>query len=340
MKIKKEYIVLILIIAALCAYLVKRSSDRSSYQLPDVPQVSQKEITRMQITKGESAIVIDKQDSNWYIAPAKYPADANKVKTMLDNVEKITLTALVSESEDYHRYELSEDQKINVKAWQGDSLKRDIDVGKTAPSFRHTFVRTAGNNRVFHAQGNFRNAFDLTVDDLRDKSVLVIKPEDVQQIQITKENQSVTLTRAQPPVAVEAPQAEKSADQADPAKEPTWQSTDGREIDAAALDRMLKSIANLRCEKFIEDRKKEDFSAPLISVQLKGAREQSLSIFAKTGDKDDGSPAISSDSDYPFILSASQVENLIKAPSKILKIPEAEETKSDSEKPQKKEQKE
>ena len=103
MKIKKEYIILVLIIAALCVYLVMRSSDRALYQLPDVPQVSQKEITRLQITKGNTAIVINKQDSNWYIAPAGYTADTNKVKAMLDNVEKLTLTALVSESKDYNR---------------------------------------------------------------------------------------------------------------------------------------------------------------------------------------------------------------------------------------------
>jgi hypothetical protein len=323
MKIKKEYIILVLIIAALCVYLVMRRSDRTLYQLPDVPQVSQKEITRVQITKGKTAIVINKQGSDWYIAPAEYPADAAKVKAMLDNVEKLTLTALVSESGDYNRYELSADQKINVKAWKGDELKRDIDVGKTAPSFRHTFVRTAGDDRVFHAQGNFRNAFDLTVDDLRDKTVLEIKPEDIQQIQITKENQSLTFTRTQPPTAVEAPEAEKSADKkASQDREPVWQSADGRAVDASALNRILKSLADLRCEGFIDDRKKEDFTAPLISLLLKGAQEYRLSIFAKIAEKDSGSPAISSASDYPFILSENQVARLMKAPSEILKTDE------------------
>ena len=106
---------------------------------------------------------------------------------MLDNIEKLTLTALVSESKNYNRYDLSGEAKINVKAWQGDSLKRDIDVGKTASSFRHTFVKTAGDDRVFHARGNFRNTFDTTVDDLRDKTILTYTPSDIQQIQITQE---------------------------------------------------------------------------------------------------------------------------------------------------------
>ena len=340
MKIKKEYVVLVLVIAALIAYLVMRSSDRAIYQLPDVPQVSQKDITKLQITRGKNAIVLKKRDSNWHIEPAEYPADAGKVKAMLDNVEKITLTALISESKDYHRYELNADQKINVKAWQGDSLKRDFDVGKSATSFRHTFVKTADDDRVFHAQGNFRNTFDQTVDDLRDKLVLEIKPEDIQQIQITTKDQVLNFTKTQPPVEVQAPETGESADKTPQADGPVWQSTDGREVDAAALDRMLKSLSKLRCEKFIDDRKKEDFSAPLISLQLKSAQEHSLAVFAKLEEKDSGSPAISSASDYPFILSASQVERLTKAPSEIMKVPEKDETKSAAPKPESKEKKE
>ena len=45
MKIKKEYIILALIIIALSVYLVMRRGDRTLYELPDLPQVSQKEIT-------------------------------------------------------------------------------------------------------------------------------------------------------------------------------------------------------------------------------------------------------------------------------------------------------
>ena len=170
MKIKKEYIILAIIIIALSVYLVMRRGDRTLYELPEIPEISQKEITRLQITKGKTVIDLNKKDNRWYIAPQEYPADDNKVKNMLDNIEKLTLTALVSESKNYNLYDLSGEDRINVKAWQGDSLKRDIDVGKTASSYRHTFVKMAGDDRVFHARGNFRNTFDFSVDDLRNKT--------------------------------------------------------------------------------------------------------------------------------------------------------------------------
>ena len=334
MKIKKEYILLAVIIVALSVYLVMRRGDRTLYELPEIPQVSQKEITRLQITKGKTIIDLNKKDNSWYIAPKEYPADTDKVKNMLDNIEKLTLTALVSESQNYNLYDLSGEVKINVKAWQGDRLKRDIDVGKTASSFRHTFVKTAGDDRVFHARGNFRNTFDTTVDGLRDKIILTYTPSDIQQIQITEEKQSFMLTRTQLPEKEESSTAEKKESTAPPAQKTVWQTPDGRTGDEAAVNQLLNTLSNLRCETFIEDRGKEDFTTPLINIRLKGSQEYSLSIFAKTEEEESAQPAISSASKYAFRLTDSEVEGILKDASNILKEPGSDEKTTEPEKPE------
>jgi len=336
MKIKKEYIILAVIIIALSVYLVMRRGDRTLYELPQIPQVSQKEITRIEITRGKAIIDLTKKDDSWYIAPKEYPADAGKVKNMLDNIEKLTLTALVSESQNYDIYDLSGEAKINVKAWQADSLKRDIDVGKTASSFRHTFVKTAGDDRVFHARGNFRNTFDTTVDDLRDKTILTYTPSDIQQIQITEGKQSFMLTRTQPPEKEESPTAEKEESAAPPAQKTVWQTQDGRTGDEAAVSQLLNTLSNLRCETFIEDRGKEDFTTPLINIRLKGSQEYSLSIFAKTEEKESEQPAISSASKYAFRLTDIAAQGIMKDASNILKEPETDEKATEPEKPESK----
>ena len=336
MKIKKEYIVLAIIIIALSVYLIMRRGDRTLYELPEMPQVPQKEITRIEITRGKAIIDLTKKDDSWYIAPKEYPADAGKVKNMLDNIEKLTLTALVSESQNYDLYDLSGEAKINVKAWQADSLKRDIDVGKTASSFRHTFVKTAGDDRVFHARGNFRNTFDTTVDDLRDKTILTYTLSDIQQIQITAEKQSFMLTRTQLPEKEESPTAEKEESAAPPAQKTVWQTPDGRTGDEAAVNQLLNTLSNLRCETFIEDRGKEDFTTPLINIRLKGSQEYSLSIFAKTEEKESEQPAISSASKYAFRLTDSAAQGIMKDASNILKEPETDEKTTEPEsKPEK-----
>jgi hypothetical protein len=339
MKLKKEYIILAVIIIALSVYLYKRSSDRTLYELPAIPKVAQKDITKLQITKGKTAIVLTKKDDKWYIEPAGYPADANKVKDMLNALENFTLTALVSESKNYSLYELDPEQKINVKAWQGDDLRLDFDLGKTASSYRHTFVKPSGEERVFHARGNLKNSFDLSVDQLRDKAVLAFNPTDIQQVQISKDQQSLVFTRTPVPVEVKAPDAEKTEkkeDSTQPAQRLVWQAANGKPANESALNQLLSTLSNLRCEKFIDDRKKEDYTSPLFTLQLKGAKEYSLAIFPKAEEKETAYPAISSGSDYPFQLSGSEVNRIMKAPDDFLQKSEADQKKAEPQKPESK----
>jgi hypothetical protein len=319
MKLKKEYVILGLIIVGLGGYLLTRSENRTLYQLPDLPQVANNDITRLEITKGDTRIVLNKTDNNWYIAPQAYPADASKIKDILDSSINLTLTALVSESRNYERYDLGEGEKINLKAWQGDSLGRDIDVGKTAPSFRHTFVKLAGDDRVFHANGNLRAKVDQPVDMLREKTVLALTPADIREIEVSKGKQTWVFTRTEIPATEKTTEAGTQAGASGPAPKKVWQTADGRQSDDAAFVPLLNALANLRCEKFIDDRKKGEFTAPLYALKLKNGHVYELSIFAKLREEDQAFPAASSGSDYPFLLSSSQVDRIMQMPQELLK---------------------
>jgi hypothetical protein len=324
MKIKKEYMILLLIIVALSVYLFIRKEDRTLYELPVLPGISKKDISKIEITKGKTSIVLNKKDDQWYIGSQQYPADNNKVNEILDASEKLTLTALVSESKDYIRYDLTDEKKINVKAWQADTLKRNFDVGKTASSFRHTFVKLADDNRVFHASENFRNKFDQSVDNLREKTVFSVQVSDIDQIHITKDQQSLTLRRT-PVAEADKPQAtDPPADSPSPSIKAEWQTAEGETADKLTLNRLLNSLANLRCDKFIEDRKKDDFAAPLYTVKLRGAKDYMLSIFARLNDDDPNFPAISSENDYPFLLSKAKAESIMQDPDKLIKKPDTD----------------
>ena len=115
-----------------------------------------------------------------------------------------------------------------------------FDVGKAAPSFRHTFVKIAGDDRVFHASDNFRFRFESGLDELRDKTVLSFNRQDLQEIRIAQGTASVTLTRTPPPA--ETPPAGPPAPAA-------WQLADGRPADGAAVD-LFRAYAKIMFWKF------------------------------------------------------------------------------------------
>jgi hypothetical protein len=324
MKIKKEYIILGLLIIGLSVYLLMRKTDRTLYKLPVLPQVSKSDISKIEVSKNATSFILSKKDNKWYIEPQGYPADENKIDAMLAALADLKLTALISESKDYGRYDLNEEKGIRVKAWQGDTLKRDIDVGKAASSFRHTFVKLAGDDRVFHARDNFRSKFDQTVDDLRDKTILSFKASDIQEILITDHQKSLDFICKQLAAEKTASSEEKAGSASVPAVKTIWQSADGKTADESGLKRLLAFLSNLRCDKFIDDRKKSDFNNPLFSITLKGTQDYSLLIFSKLKEDDSDHPAISSGSDYPFYLSKSTAEGLMKTPADLLKTTETD----------------
>ncbi len=318
MKIKKEYSILLAVIIALSLYLTLRNPDRTLYKLPEVPEVARKDISKIEIAKPDISIVLNKQGGSWHIAPQAYSADTDMVKNMLDVIEKLTLTALVSESKNYDRYNLNDNEKIVVKAWKEDTLRREFEVGKAATSYRHTFVKLAGDDRVYHARGNFRDKFDQTVDNLRDKTVLSFDQTEIQEIRIAKGEQLMVFGRKQVPVEVTAGKEAEVRSPPSPKAETVWQTAEGKKGDESKLSRLLTTLSNLRCEKYIDDRKKEDFTNPIYALQLKGLQEYTLSIFAKTDKSDKNYPAVSSANDYPFLLSDRQADDIMSNPDEML----------------------
>ncbi|MDY6954927.1 MAG: DUF4340 domain-containing protein, partial [Thermodesulfobacteriota bacterium] len=283
------------------------------------------EISKIEISKAGTTMVLNKRDDKWYIAPEGYLVDTQKVEAMLDGMETLAVTALVSESESFGRYDLDDDKKITVKAWQGETLKRNFDVGKAASSFQHTFVKLSGDDRVYHGRGNFRSQFDQTVDGLRDKTVLSFDQKEIQGIQVTKGQDIIAFKRGQVPVEVKASKeddAEASPSPHEGVGKMVWQTADGKAGDGARIDRLLDTLSNLGCEKYIDEKKKEDLTDPIWTVQVQGAKEYTLSVFAKKDEDANNYPAISSENDHPFLLPKWQADRLMKKPDDMIKKPD------------------
>ena len=322
MKVKKEYVLLVLIILVLSVYLYFRSTDRTLYEIPGVPDLAGDDITEIDIYRsGAATISLNKKDDQWVIKPQGFLADTDKVKAMVNHIKKIALTALVSEAKDYNRYELGDDQKITVKARTGDKLGRDFDVGKTAPSYQHTFVKLAGDANVYHARGNFRSNFDQTVESLRDKTVFSFDKNEITEIQISKGQETLTLERKEVSVEPEPTQKAEKEKKTTTKKETVWLNPEGRVGDASKVSALLKALSDLACKKYTEDRKKVDFKDPLYKVLLKGLQEYTLSIFAKKSKEAKDYPGVSSLNDDAFELADYQADKIMIAPDEMLEKP-------------------
>lgn len=322
MKIKKEYLILACVIIALAAYLVKEKSGRMHYALPEVQKVKKTGITKLEIEQGGKKIVLNRKDNAWFIAPEGYPADAGKVGKMLDALQDFRLTTLVSESGNYLRYDLGQDKTINVTAWEGASNAISFAVGKSASTYRHTFVKVEGDAKVYQASGNFRNDFDQPKKDLRDKRVLSFAQDTITEIAIDGNDGHTMLSlgsKAQEPADQEAATGVGSEKDDSPAidtavnvdAEPVWKDKGGAEVAQSGVEKLFSTLSDLTCERYAEGRRKEDFRNPVLVVTLSGKEPHILSVFDRAGEGDEEAyPAVSSGNDYPFILKGYQVEDI------------------------------
>ncbi len=344
-KVKKEYIILAVVIAALLLYLVLKKTDKVHYELPGLKPIETKVLTKIEIKKPDETLTLVKKDDKWLIDPKGYPTDETKITGITGTVKDLKLTALASKAKNYSRYDLAKDKVILVKAYQEDKVVREFGIGKTTPSNNHTFVKIEGDDNVYHAAKSFRRDFDKKTADLRDKVVMKLDKNEISEIQLDKkEGEKYLFTKTAKPV--ETPEEKKAEDKTEdkteekktedkeaaqptpptPPTETIWASADGKEGNKSNLDAILSQLADLKCDEYIEDKTPEDFKDPVFTVRLKGTKDYTLFIYEKFEKKNkegesgvEKYPMVSSESPYPFLLSKYAAERLMKKEEDLLK---------------------
>ncbi|MBL0732259.1 MAG: DUF4340 domain-containing protein [Desulfosarcina sp.] len=319
MKRYKENIILIALIIVLSLYVFMHKKDQTNYELPEIPDIAKTEITKLEIAAINSDIILKKKSGNWYIDPEGYPADKDKVNKMLDGLKDIKVTALVSQLKNYNLYDLNAEKKITIKAWNKDKLNRLFEIGKTASSYRHTFIKLEKDGPVYHAEGDFRSSFDLTKDQLRDKMVLSFEKNEISAINIHKGNAHISLAFKEVNAELKPGRNEeqkKAVDHKSTAK--AWQTTDGKICIKSKIDELLGKLSDFKCKQYINNKNKDDFKDPIFTITLKGTKESKLSIFPMQGEDAIEYPCISSATEYPFFLTKHQAENIMIDPEEII----------------------
>ncbi len=283
---KKGYLIPLLIIAILAGYLVLQKKDRRHYTLPEPPAVDMKTIDRLTVEKENQTFEFTRTKSGWAVSEQAYPADSAAVEQMLNVMSHLTLSALVSEKQDVARYELDPSHCLTVTAFQGDVPALSIKIGKTAPTFNHTFVMLGNDPHIYQAKDSIRSYFNKSLNEFRDRQVLAFQEDDIHKITIQTPEKQVTLTAQQP------------EDNEKQEKKPAFRYEDGASPNPKTVSNLLHSLTDLTCDQYMTDMKKADLETaiPNLAVFLENGSQRVLKLFGQ--DKDDSVPSISSMNDY------------------------------------------
>jgi len=315
-KIKTEYLVLGIVIILLAFYLVVQQTDKLHYRIPRLESLNTEAIDKLEIARKNTVITLALKDGKWLLGPKTYLADADKMKSILDTIAKLSLTEMISESQNYTRYGLGPEEKIGIKAYKGDRLLREFEIGKPTATNGHTFVKLADNPRVYHARESFRNYFDQDLDEFRDKTVMKFDKNEITEIEIVSQGKSLFFTRK---AEKQAGAGAKETDKKEAGDKISWVTPDGQVGEKEKVDAIIDQLSLLQCVKYLEDKPAGNLGNPVMVVRAKGSTDYTLTIFEKIEKEADEIPAISSQSTFTFLIPVYKLDNFTRNAGEALK---------------------
>ncbi|HKK99872.1 MAG TPA: DUF4340 domain-containing protein [Desulfotignum sp.] len=266
---KKEYLILTLCIVALSGYLLFHKQDRTHYTLPDPPKVAADSVDRLVVQKPEDTIAFTRTEQGWVVTDQAYPADDAAMRQMLDVITGLKFSALVSENQDLVRYELDDGHCLDVTAYDQNKALLSFKIGKTAPTFNHTFVMLENDPNVYHATDSFRQHFDKTVNGFRDKQVMSFAEASITGMTIEVRGKQTHLS------------GQKSGSGSQDEAGTGFKYKDGSAPDPQTISNLLSTLSVLSCDRFVDDPDKQQLEkdTPDLTITLENGTPIVLHLF-------------------------------------------------------------
>ncbi len=288
MKHAKEYAVLLAVIIGIGLYLALRSSDGVHYELPQLKSISTQEVDAVAISSGNSSLSLRRTNGTWRIADKGYEAQGDKVQKMLRQAADPGISALVSESGSYARYDLDRGSRIQVKLRREGKVVRELHLGKSAGQVQSTYVRLPGDQNIYMADSDLRGSFDTTAKELRDKTVFSIDAEKVRAVHLATKNSSRRIHRAEP-----------GANSTNGTERSVWRTKQGEMVQGDQMDNLLRSLEDLRCREYRQGLSRNGTE---YTIDVKTDTSQWLRLYAPEKKRPKAYEAESSQSTDPFEL--------------------------------------
>lgn len=311
--LSKKTIVAIVLVAVQVGVLVylgrapKRAAGASL-----LPTLSSKEVEKITITKSGTTVEMERvgpiaaaapdggaaPDPTWRIVkPVAYAADKASVKTLLERLEKMSVSAEpISKKTDWHDEKFGVGDKTGTKIvliGAGGKTIAELILGKSDGG--RTFLRKPGEDAVHQATGIMAYAFDKKADDWRDKIIFDLKDDQIAKVEI-RGAETIVLAR-------DAKDAVKW----------TAESPAGLKLDNAKAQSVARTFAGLRAKEFGTEKLDAaglDKPETAVVAHTKDGKSHTLLIGKKKGQHDVFVKR--ADADTIFVIGSWQADQLNK----------------------------
>ncbi len=298
------------IVAVLMLFIVLKNRKSS----PDLPELSNWEESAGEIVikKKDSVINLRLSEEKWLIND-KYPADKNTVTGFEKKIKEMKIVDLISKKTFYKKYDLTPEKAVSVTVSRKGKKLRELLIGKKSSTNRHTYMRIDGKPEVYLVSGTFDREVSKSVDELRDKEILNIGKDSIEELEISYRGRSFLFSKKveEKKPEKDAKAKEKKDKPAKPEKVEKWvcKGYPQVKISSQKMNPLLAGFSPLRASSFPE-MKKSSLGKAQGSLKIK-AFNKTISVDFYEQQKDKKYPAVSSESPFVFTLDEWRVKKYL-----------------------------
>ena len=178
---------LILLVVGIIQIIAANRSTVKSFSFSEDPDT-------ILIEKYDGTLNLVKDGDKWLINSEKYEAVSSNIDTMISYAQYISAldkVAKLSNDAVINKYEFDEDNAINVTLSAGGKELRKFTLGKDSTTGIQCYATIDGSDDVYLINGDYRNVFDKTVDQLRSKTVYSVESVDITSVSLQPAGESL-----------------------------------------------------------------------------------------------------------------------------------------------------
>lgn len=211
MRSGRGLLVLVVLLGGLLAYLYFVDAKRPLADEEEKPKVFSVEADQIQAlrvaTVADEPAELKKEGDTWMlVSPVAAKADQSEVSSITSSLASLQIQRVVDEKpQDLGTYGLRE-PVVEIGFTTADSGEyRTLQLGNKTPTGSDMYAKVANEPRVFLVYGYLDSTFNRKPFDLRDKQLLTFERDKVDRLELQREGDDVTLTKASATWTIEAP---------------------------------------------------------------------------------------------------------------------------------------
>ena len=172
----------ILLIVGIVQIILNSRSTVKSFTFTESPD-------KILIEKDDGNLSIVSEDGKWLINNEKFEAVESNIDSMISyaqNIKALDRVASLSNAASVAKYEFDDANAIKVTLSAGDKVLRTFTLGKDSSTGIQCYATVNDTNDIYLVDGDYRNIFDKTEDQVRTKTVYSVQSVDISSVSVTR----------------------------------------------------------------------------------------------------------------------------------------------------------